>query len=796
MTSELRVVGRRVPMIDATDKATGDAGFVSDLKLPGLLYGRILRSPLAHARIISVDTSRAERLPGVKAVIAGRDVPHMKVGEVIPDEPVLAVDRVRYVGDQVAAVAAVSEDAAEEALGLIAVQYEELPVVDDPLQAMEPGAPLLHEAVQNIATRMAFGRGDIAQGFEEANEIVEESFETSLVHQCYLEPMGCVADHSRDTLSWYLPVHIPSIARLTYSKILGLPPEAIRIITPYVGGGFGAKMEYAPHLICALLSRKAGRPVRMFNSRVEEFMATLPRLPMYITLKLGVKRDGRITAKKTKIIADNGAYTHYAPAIVSTAAMRADNQFRLENIETEAYLVYTNKMPTSCFRGFGNPQMTFALAQGVDIVAARLGLDPIEVLLANAVHKGDVTAHGWYMGSCGLEDCIRQSAEAAGWQAKRGQFGEGGERQIAQTPEPHPAPGRTADVSRPAGSRSGRPYVSGRGKARGIGIATCIHVSGNRGFFRAFEGSAAFVRIGDDGKVQLFTGEIDLGQGSRTVFAQMAAEELGLSVQDIKVAMLDTDVSPFGIGTFASRATTLGGKAVIAAARDARAKLGKVAADLLEANQGDLQFRDGRILVQGSPERAVPFLDVARKAVYGNAGGPIVGQGSFVPDNVVVPDAQTKYGNVSIAHPFAAHIAEVEVDTETGRVEVVNYVAAHDVGKTINPLAAEGQLEGGIVQGLGYALTEGIAVKNGKVANPTFVDYKLMTSTDIPPIKCMFIESDDPVGPYGAKSLGEPTVIPVAAAIANAIYNAVGVRIKTLPITAEKVRRALLEKTG
>ncbi|MCL5265359.1 MAG: molybdopterin-dependent oxidoreductase [Chloroflexi bacterium] len=768
--SELSVVGKSVPMIDAREKVTGEAKYVSDVKLPGMLYGRILRSPLPHARICSIDTSRAARLPGVKALLTAHDTPKVKFGEVIADEFPLAVDKVRYIGDHVAAVAAVSEDVAEEALELIEVEYDELPVVDDPLKAMDSDAPLVHDVERNIANQMSFSRGDITQGFREADEIIEEYFETSLVHQCYLEPMGSVADYSGGRLNWYLPVHIPSVMRLTYAKTLGVSADAIRVLSPFVGGGFGSKMEYAPHLICALLSKKAGRPVRIVNSRVEEFLATMPRLPMYITLKLGVKRDGKITAKKTKIIADNGAYTHYAPPILSTAAMRADNQFMLENIETEAYLVYTNKMPTSCFRGFGNPQMTFALAQGIDIVAERLGLDPVDVLLRNVVRKGDVTAHGWYMGSCGIDECIQRSTEEAGWKEKRSPRGE--------------------SVTLPRIDSTG----TNEDKRRGIGIATCVHVSGNRSFIKMFEGSSAFIRVGDDGKPLLFTGEVELGQGSRTIFAQIVAEELGLSVDDIRVAMLDTDVSPFGLGAFASRTTTLGGKAVVAAARDLRAKLSVVASDMLEANPHDLQFAGGAVFVKGSPERAVPFVAVATRAVHQKSGSPVIGEGSFTPDNVVIADPQTKFGNISVAYSFGAHVVEVEVDTRTGKVDLINYVAAHDTGKTINPMAAEGQIEGGVAQGLGYALTEEIVIQNGRVLNPTFLDYRLMTPLDLPPIRSIFVESDDPVGPYGAKSLGEPTLIPVAAAIANAIYNAVGVRVKSLPITAEKVRDALRNK--
>lgn len=749
--TEFRVIGNPLPQIDAKERALGFAEFVSDIRLPGMLYGRILRSPYPHARILEIDTSRARALRGVKAVITAEDTPQIPFGPRTEDWSILAVDRVRFVGDEVAAVAAMDEEIAEEALDLIRVEYEELPAVFDPLEAMKPDAPLIHDKERNIVSEFKLSRGDVDQAFKASDVIHSASYYTNQVYQAYLEPMACVTDIDSDgKITFYVATQIPSMTRVTYAKALNLPLEKIRVVVPYYGGAFGAKMETNLHLIAALLSQKTRRPVRMVNPRDEDFMAGNPRVPMYIDLKLGAKKDGTLTAKEVKVIGAAGGRAVYSMVIVATACYRVDSLYRFRNLRTEGLTVYTNTVPTSCFRGFGNAQMTFALESSMDMVAEAIGMDPAELRLINGHQTGDVSIHGWKIGSCGLAECIRRATEASGWKAKR-----------AET--------RTA---------------------RGIGLSCCNHVSGNRAFAREFDGGAGIVRIGREGKVLVYHGESDMGQGQKTAFAQIVAEELGIPLEWVEVARVDTDLSPFGMGSFATRGTVFGGNGVKAAAADARRQVVELAAEMLEAHPGDLEIKDGNIYVKGAPEKNLPFRQVAEKGLYKRGGAPIVGTGFWVPDTVL-PDPVTKYGNISPAYPFACHIAEVEVDRETGQVHVLNYVAAHDVGRAINPQTTEGQIYGGVAQGIGWALMEHMILEQGRVMNPNFRDYVIPGPLDLPPIKPVLVESMDPNGPFGAKGIGEPALNPVPAAIANAIYNAVGVRITDLPITPEKILATL-----
>lgn len=751
---EPAVVGKRLPALDARDKATGRAEFVSDIRLPGMLWAKVLRSPVAHARIRNIDVSRALKLGGVKMVLTGKDCPPHKYGVVIRDETILAVDKVRYAGDEIAIVLATDPDIAEEALELIAVDYEELPVLLDPREAMEEGAPLIHEGKSNVAVRLHIERGEVDRAFAESDVVLEDTYNTSMVYQAYLEPMAAVAAvDASGRLTLWAGLQNPSAARLTFADALGIPADKLRIIQPHFGGGFGAKLEHKVPLLCAFAALKSGRPVRLVNDREEDFQAGHPRVPMTIRLKLGAKKDGTLTAKQVEIIADNGAYTVYAPGILSTALYRIDLLYRIANVRADGVLVYTNKAPTSAFRGFGNAQMHFAFECHLDALAKELGLDPKELRLKNAAYPGYVNPHGWKVGSCGLKECIEKATAAIGWEEKK----------------------------------------ANKQPRRGVGMACCMHVSGNRSFKKEFDGSAALVRVDDGGNVFVYSGEADLGQGARTVFAQIAAEELGVPYEKVKVAIVDTDIAPFAWGTFASRATYLGGNAVRAAAADAKRQILEFAAELLNVPVGLLNIQNGRI-VGPSEKKSLDLAEVTREYMYRHAGANIIGRGSFVPEGVEYPD-ETKYGNISGAYPFAAQAAEVEVDTETGQVKVLRLAAAHDLGKAINPMLAEGQIEGGVAMGLGWALTENLTYgPDGRVANPQFLDYQIPTAMDVPPLEVILVEPEEKSGPYGAKSLGEPALIPTSPAIANAVYDAIGVRIKELPITPEKILAALKEK--
>jgi len=751
---EYSVIGRRLPQIDARERAAGVADFVSDIKLPGMLQGRILRSPYPHARILRIDTSKARRLPGVKAVVTAEDTPKIPFGPRSDDWMILAVDKVRFIGDEVAAVAAVDEDTAEEALSLIQVEYEELPAVFDPIEAMQPGAPLIHDKERNIVAEFKLIKGDVDRAFGESDVVHSDRYYTSQVYQAYLEPMACVAQFDpTGKLTLYVATQIPSMTRIPYAKALGLSLEKVRVVVPYYGGAFGAKMETNLHLVAAILSRKTGRPVRLVNHRMEDFMAGNPRVPMYIDLKIGAKKDGTLMGKEVKVIGAAGGRAVYSMVIVATACYRPDSLYHFRNLRTEGLTVYTNTVPTSCFRGFGNAQMTFAVESSLDMIAEAIGLDPAELRIKNGLKTGEVSIHGWKIGSSGLEECVRKATAASGWKEKRVQ----------------------------------------RRFARGIGLACCNHVSGNRAFAREFDGGAGIVRIGREGKVLVYHGESDMGQGQRTVFAQIVAEELGISLDQVEVAQVDTDVSPFGMGSFATRGTVFGGNGVKAAAADAKRQVLEIAAQMLEANPADLEAKGGKIYVKGSPEKSIPFQKVAENSLYKRGGAPIVGTGFWVPDTVI-PDPVSKYGNISPAYPFACQIAEVEVDTETGQVHLLNYVAAHDVGRAINPQTTEGQIQGGVAQGVGWALMENMITERGRILNPNFRDYIIPGPLDLPPIKPILVEPIEPNGPFGAKGIGEPALNPAPAALANAIYNAIGVRITELPITPEKILKGLKEK--
>jgi CO/xanthine dehydrogenase Mo-binding subunit len=747
-------VGRSVPQIDAREKATGATEFVSDIRLPGMLFGRILRSPHAHARILRIDTSRARRVPGVRAVATAEDTPKIPFGPRTEDWMILAADKVRFIGDEVAAVAAADEDAAEEALSLIRVEYEELPAVFDPLEAMREGAPLIHDKPGNIAAEFKVSRGDSERAFQESAAVYSGRFYTNQVYQAYLEPMACVANFdAAGKLTLYAATQIPSMTRIPYAKALGLPLENVRVIVPPYGGAFGAKMETNLHLVAAVLSRRTRRPVRLVNSREEDFLAGNPRVPMYIDLKLGARSDGTITGKEVRVVGAAGARMVYAMVIVATACYRVDSLYRFQALKTEGLTVYTNTVPTSCFRGFGNAQMTFALESGMDMLAHSLGMDPAELRLRNGLQTGEVSLHGWKIGSSGLGECVEKAVRASGWKEKR----------------------------------------SGKRAFRGIGLACCNHVSGNRAFAREFDGGAGIVRIGREGKVLVCHGESDMGQGQRTAFAQIAAEELGVPLDRIEVAPVDTDTGPFGLGSFATRGTVFGGNGVKAAAAEARKQILHYAAQMLECSPGDLDIREGRILVKGSPGQTLSFQKVAETALYRRGGAPIVAVGFWVPETEI-PDPVTKYGNIAPAYPFACQIAEVEVDPETGQVHLKNYTAAHDVGRAINPLATEGQIEGGVAQGIGWALMENMAVEKGRILNPNFRDYVIPGPLDLPPIRSILVEPGEPNGPFGAKGIGEPALNPSPAAVANAIYDAIGVRLTELPFTPEKILNALRER--
>jgi len=754
MTS-FSAVGKRIPNRDSEEKVKGGAIFAKDIKLKGMLYGKILRSPLPHAKILNIDVSRAERLGGVKAVITYKDTPQIKfsTAPIWADKLPLENEKVRYIGDEIAAVAAIDEDTAREALELIQVEFEELPAVFDPIEAMKPGAPLIHDTVKdNISKRIKMECGDIDKAFREADLIVGDTFTTQAQSHCALETHCCVGDwRPNNHVMIFTNSQAPHSLRQNVSYALNIDASRIHVSTPHVGGGFGSKIDLDPsHVICIILSKKTGRPVLISHTRQEQFMCTRIRHPAVHELKFGVKKDGTIIAKQAKVIMDNGAYNSHGPAILAYNNVMFSSLYRVENIRYEGYLVYTNKNWGGAFRGFGDPQATFAQESMMDMVAERLGMDPIELRIKNANKPNEITANKVRITSCGLKESLMEARRVSNWDEKR----------------------------------------KNKSKHRGLGVASMTYTGGgSRG--SGYNYSGATIWINPNGTIHLQVGAKDIGQGSNTILPQIAAEVLGVEPESIRLTASDTDTTLPCMGTFGSRVTFCAGSAVFRAANEMKKMLLEEAASMLEANIQDLELKDQKVFVKGSSSVFVSFADIASSVEYGKEKA-LVAHGYYNgPELTEDFDPVSYVGYPSPAMVFGTHIAEVEVDPDTGKVEVVNFVAAHDLGKAINPMLAEGQIEGGVAQGVGWALIEDLQFDNGKIVNPNFHDYKILTIKDTPKITPLLIETIDPNGPFGAKGIGECAMVPTAAAVVNAIYDAVGVRIKELPATSEKVFTAL-----
>jgi CO/xanthine dehydrogenase Mo-binding subunit len=747
------VVGREVERVDGREKVSGRAEYVADISLPGMLWGAVLRSPHAHARIRSIDTSRARRVPGVWAVVTAEDTAKRHWGAFVRDMPILAIDKVRYVGEEVAAVAAVDLETARRAVSLIEVDYEELEAIFDPETSMLPDAPRIHEdRDDNIAVKINIERGNVDAGFASSDVVIEDVFVSHPQRHAPIETIGSVADfRPNGKLMLWMNTQTPFMARGRIAWALDMTQGDIRISPPYVGGGFGGKScDDNNALVASLLSRVAGRPVKLINTREEEFLAgSRPRVPMKIAVKMGFTSDGLVQAKSIRLVADNGAYCGKAPGVFNVASLRHDTGYRYPNVKAESYLVYTNNIPTGAYRGFGNPSAEWAIEQAWDIAADRLGIDPVELALLNAAEPGYVSPHGNRVISCELKQSIEMSAELMAWKAKR----------------------------------------AARKPLRGLGMGTTVHVSGKR-HFGDFDGGSASIKINEDGKVLVICGEGEIGQGTMTVLCQIAAEELGVPFDDVSISKADTDLTTYCHGAYASRLTYIAGNAVRDAALDVKKQLFETAAELLEADVAQLEIADARVFVRGgSGERSISVGEVAWSRQYRTGGRPIIGHGAFDPDSEL--QDENRYGNESGAYNFGVQMAEVEVDPETGKVTILEYVSVADCGTVINPVTAAGQQEGAIAQGIGYAMTEHCLVEDGRPLNPNFSDYKIPCTLDMPPLKIGFADSYEPTGPFGAKGLGELGLDPTAAVLANAIHDACGVRIKELPITAEKIYFAL-----
>lgn len=753
----LKVVGKKIPKLDAPLKATGAAQYIQDIKLPGMLHGKILYSKFPHARILKLDTSKAEKLLGVKAVVTAKDMPpNFRIG-FMKDNPPLKSGKVLSIRDEIAAVAAISPEIAEEALSLIEVEYEELPGIFDPIEAMKEGAPILHEEAKSNVLKLPWRLvcGDVDAAKQDSAFIAEDTFSTQWVTHCCLGTSGCIAHFDmHNNLTMYSNTQIPSLAQNDFLEALnafGLKNRRVRIIQAVIGGGFGSKLDtYAYEYIAILLALKTRKPVKIIFTREEEFFATSPRQCTITKISQGCDKNGKLTFREVEMILDNGAYTSWGATTPSVMMLPISSLYKVPNVKYTAKCVYTNNTYCQAMRGYGNPQATFAIESNLDQLAEKAGIDPLELRRINANEPGEITPQRFKITSCGMKECIEEVAKRINWKEKRG-----------------------------------------KDKGRGVGIASLIHVGGGARVYKS-DGCGTIIKMDDFGKVDVFTGATDIGQGSDTVIAQIVAEVLGISIEDVHVINNDTEVCPWDVGVHASRTTFVAGNAALGAANKIRQQILEAASKILDEEPGNLDIKDSIIFSTKNQEKNIPLGKALRRIHYTTGGKMLMAEYFYDPANENF-DKEFK-GNLSVSYAYGAHGVEVEVDKETGKVKILNYIAAHDVGKAINPLLLEGQIYGGGLQGIGYALGEKMIYKNGRLMNGNFLDYKIPTVKDVPPIQPVIVETDELEGPFGAKGIGEPGLVPTAPAIANAIYDAIGVRIKDLPITPEKVLKAIKEK--
>ena len=779
--STYSVINSRAPRLDAPDKATGQAIYTDDLHFPNMLSGAILQSPLAHARILDIDTSKARALPGVKSVVTARDLQIIPFG-VSParyDETILAVDKVRYVGDEVAAVAAVDQETAQEALRLIRVDYEELPAVFDPFQAMTEGAPLIHEAfVRNICAEVHQEFGDVDAAFAGCDLIHEHQFVNKRQDAAFLEPNNAVAVFDQHGyLTLYSSTQVPHYVQRTTAMVLKLPIGKVRVIKSYVGGGFGPKASASTlELTACLLSMKTHRPVKMHFSREQVFLHSRARHQFFHTFKTGVKKDGTLMALHNTCVLEGGAYSSFGIATVYYAGSLLGGPYKLPNMKYDGFRVYTNRPACGAQRGHGGVAARAGFEQQLDIIAEKLGIDPVEMRLKNIMETGDTTCNELNMSSLGMKECIEAIRDHSDWRLKKGRLPKG----------------------------------------KGIGLACGFFVSGaGYPIYRSDTYHATvIIKISEDGgTIQVRTGSAEIGQGSDTALAMIAAEALGVRYEDVQVVSGDTDLS-VDLGAYSSRQTLMTGYAAKEAAEDARRQVLEVLSEALNVPLEKMSIRNGLIFFEGAApdfepiridyikehrgwtdppgEDQLSFREAARLAYLKR--GTIVGTGKYKPPKLGGSFKGAAVGT-SPAYGCSAMIAEVSVDLETGGVTVDKVTDAHDCGLAINRTSVEGQMEGSVAMGLGEALFEEVKFnERGQIINASLGEYKVPTALDVPQVQSIIIESNEPNGPFGAKEVGEGAIMPTIPAILNAVYDATGVRISELPVTSERIWRALKEK--
>lgn len=748
MGAEFKVIGQPQPQLEGPDKVSGRAQYTHDVSLPNMLYGAILRSPHPHARILTIDLSKARAMPGVVAAIYGSDFPELKyvnAGPTFADRYAMARDKVRFVGEEVAAVAAETPAEAAAALAVIDVHYEVLKPVFYADDALMPGAPEIHkkpDLAANVAQESVADFGDVEQAFKEAAHIFEAEFEHGIVAPICLETNGVLANFEDGEMTLWAPSQAPFFVRKEIAHVLELPLENVHVRSVVIGGGFGGKSQAPePIAIAAMLSMKAGRPVKILLNRQEEFLSGKSDHAKKMRVRSAVATDGTILGRHTSFWVDNGAYTHMGPAYISAVRQRTCNLYRVGAAGFDGKLVHTNKVSGGSYRGMGAPQIIWAIESQIDEIAEKLGKDKLSYRIEIANQPGDETPMGWEIGTCALAECLAEAGRRIGWEEKRG----------SMLPN------------------------------RGIGFAAMINPS--VGVLYA-EGNFACVSVDllDNGRLKVGTQSADCGTSQNTVMGQFVAEELDVDVAQIDVLHMDTDETPPDLGSAASRVTFVSGNAAIKTAKSFRAELKARLAKHWDVSAEEIDFSDGIASFREDNARRLTLAEIASEL------GPF-----RVEDRHDIemprPDPKTGYGHYAATYGFGAQAVEVEVGPETGKVTVLKVVVVQDIGRVINPLALEGQMHGGIVQGIGMALSEELVFDNGAPVNASLITYKAPRIQDTPEIETVFIETNDPTGPYGAKAGGEHSINPTPAAIANAIAHATGTRFHRLPITSADVLR-------
>jgi CO/xanthine dehydrogenase Mo-binding subunit len=764
--AEFTVIGKPATRVDVNEKVTGEAIYGYDLVLPNMLYGKTLFSPKAHARIKNINTEKAKKLLGVVTVVTGEDAPWTH-GESIKDKPFLAQGKVRYIGEPVAAVAAEDEDIAEAAVKLIEVEYEDLPVYTEPEEACKPGCVAIHEDfakyrkvdfivgshLPNIAEHFKLRTGDVETGFKQSDLVVEERYFVPIIQHAAMEPHSAHAQFDKESgrLTIWVANDAPFRALHEITEALNMPKEKIRFINPLQGGGFGSKggLKVEP-IAVALAFHSNGRPVRVKFNREETFISTLTRHEAVVYCKSGVKQDGTLMAREMTIYWGAGAYAEKSPTVCIRGSLPAPGPYRIPHVKVDGYAVYTNKPIAGSYRGYGIPQGAWAGEQQMDELAKRLDMDPIAIRMKNIFVEGDVSYWGEQLHAVGLKETLIKATEAIDW-------------------------GKPTAPTKP-------------GVKIGKGFA-CIQKP-----TRSPTTSNAGVTVNAHGEVTVLAGTVEIGQGCNTILSQVAAEELKVPMEKVRMHQLDTDVIPYDASTTSSRSTYHMGNAVRRAAIHARQQIAETAGPMLEANVQDLDFGDGKVFLKDQPQMALPIGEVVKRKLGIN--GIVRGDGSYTYEIGKDLDLETGHSDhASAFYMYATQAAEVAVDEESGRVRLLRMSAAHDVGKAINPLNCVAQIEGGVAMGIGSALHEEMVIdKTGKVRNPSFLDYHLVTSLDVPKMIPIIVECPEPEGPYGAKGLGEPGLAPTPAAIGNAVADALGIRVYDLPLKPENVYWAIQNK--